>query len=228
MRRLSKVGAICLVLALLISTKAFGADVDVYAEGAYTESNLVVYLYGDISTTPILSCGVKLTYDDSELEVVSATKNEETWYMGTPDEKEPYMDPDTGTSGEVLIVNGKLDTGDPLAGVTGERVLLGSVRFNRLETSMPFTPSLSIDYGRAAPYDNFVATDGTVLDSSGVVFGLITIEQRADANADGTIDSRDIRALRKTIGSEDAPCWCDCNDDTVVDSRDIRCLRQKI
>jgi len=228
MRILSKVGAICLVLAISMSTNALGADVDVYAEGAYTESDLVVYLYADINTSPVLSCGVNLTYDDSELEVASTAKNEETWYMGTPGEKEPYMDPDTGTSGQVIIVGGKLDTSDPLAGVTGERVLLGSVRFNRLETSMPFTPSLGIDLGRAAPYDNFVATDGTALDGSGVVFGLVTIKERADANADGTIDSRDIRALRKIIGSEDAPCWCDCNDDTVVDSRDIRCLRQKI
>jgi len=228
MRTLSKVGAICLVLAMLMSTNALGADVDVYAEGAYTESDLVVYLYADINTTSVLSCGVKLTYDDSELEVVSATKNEEIWYMGTPGEKKSYMDPDTGTSGQVIIVGGKLDTAEPLAGVTGERVLLGSVRFDRLESSMPFSPSLSMDDGRAAPYDNFVAIDGTVLDNSGVVFGSITVKERADANADGTIDSRDIRALRKIIGSEDAPCWCDCNDDTVVDSRDIRCLRQKI
>ena len=42
------------------------ADVNVYAERAYTDTDCTVFIYGDI-TPAILSFGVKLTYDPSAL-----------------------------------------------------------------------------------------------------------------------------------------------------------------
>ena len=228
MKKLGILMAMVFVLAVL-APGVWAADVDVYVEGAYTENDLAVYIYADINGPSILSSGVKLTYQTSELTLTSAEKNEAVWFLGS----ETYMDPDTSTPGEVVLICGKLDETAPLGGVSGDRVLLGKVRFDRTESSMPFFPMLSIGYahGTGDPSDdfkNFVDVDGNVLDGVGVTFDLITIKERGDANADGVVDSRDIRALRRQIGSADLPCWCDCNDDEIVDSRDIRCLRKKI
>ena len=219
--------------ALAVSAPGlWAANADVYVEGAYTENDLAVYIYVDINGPNILSSGVKLTYETSKLVVTSAEKNKSVWFLGS----ETYMDPDTTTPGVVVLICGKLDEAAPLAGVSGDRVLLGKIRFNRTESSMPFSPTLSIGYAHGTglltdKFKNFVTTNGDSLDGAGIAFDLITtkdIKERGDANADDAVDSRDIRALRRQIGSADLPCWCDCNDDEIVDSRDIRCLRNKI
>jgi outer membrane lipoprotein-sorting protein len=42
-----------LILLLLFTSVCAHADVTVYAEGAYTETDLVVYIYADVETNPI-------------------------------------------------------------------------------------------------------------------------------------------------------------------------------
>ncbi len=66
---------IVVVVALLTSGLTASAAVDIYAEGAYTDSDLVVYIYADIDTDAVCSAGVKLTYDSGVVSVVSAEKN---------------------------------------------------------------------------------------------------------------------------------------------------------
>ena len=238
-RSLLIIGLFVFVVGALMPVNSLAADVDVYAEGAYTENDLVVYIYADINgSTELRSTGIKLTYDTTELKDANPApviERGSDWYLGDGTTNEPYADPvEKSSSGEVVIICGKLDTGDTTAGVSGDRVLLGKVRFARTESSMPFTPDLSLDYGQRGPegkYANFVDTDepANVLDdTASVALGSITVRERGDASEDGSIDGRDIRALRKKIGSPDLPCWCDCNDDGVVDGRDIRCLRKKI
>ena len=206
------------------------AGVTVYAEGAYTETDLAVYIYADISGDAILSAGVKLTYT-AELTLTSAAKNEDVWYMGDGSSNEAYMDPDTSVAGEVIIICGKLDTNDghALDGVSGDRVLLGILRFDRTDSAMPFAPALTIDYGKAAPYDNFVETDGTVLDSVNVTFGAITVRERGDANVDGVITSADMFVIKGIMStSGDYTCFADCNDDLVITSADMFCVKGKL
>jgi len=227
-RSLLIIGLLVFVASALIPVNSFAADVDVYAEGAYTESDLVVYIYADINGPNILSAGVKLTYDTSELTVTSAEKNESVWFLGS----ESYMDPDISTPGEVVIICGKLDTADPTAGVSGERVLVGEVRFDRTESSMPLSPTLSVDYGKRGPegkYINFVATDGTVLDDTSVAFGSITIRERGDANGDGTITGADRGAVKYFMvnGGVEYP-WMDCNDDGSITGADRGCIKYKM
>ena len=204
------------------------ADVNVFAEGAYTATDLVVYIYADTTVgtaTELRSAGVKLTYNTSELSNCTAEKNEDTWFLGD----KPYMNPDTTTTaGQVVIILGKLDTDAPEEGVSGDRVLLGKVSFTHSELTV-FT--LNLDYGKRGPaneFKNFVATDQTVLDDSAVSFGTITVRQRGDANADGTVNVNDLRTLRQIIGDPDAPCYSDCNGDGTVNVNDLRCLRQNI
>jgi len=225
-------GALMVIMGAFLASNAIAAEVDVYAEGAYTDTDLVVYIYADI-TNPILSYGVKVGFNTDDLEVESAEKNETDWYFGSGTTTYEYMGPEIdNTAGTVVIIGGKLDTADPTAGVSGDRILLGKVTFNRLSSN---TPSITLDFARDGDFANFVKpTDPpTVLDDQttpeeGVGF-TVTVRERGDANADGTIDIRDLRTLRQAIGSpENASVWVDCNGDENVDIRDVRCLRQKI
>lgn len=221
------VGIAALIFCALIPATSFGADVDVYAEGAYTDTDLVLYIYADI-TQPILSFGVKVNYPEN-LTYSSATKNEDVWYFGDGSTNHPYMDPEVEDSG-VVIIGGKLDTGAPTAGVTGTRVLLGTVTFTH--SGITDFSGVTLTYGRGdgtGDYKNFVATDGTVKDGTadGVGFA-VEIHERGDANGDGSIDIRDLRILRSEIGNTDLPPWINCNGDESVDVRDVRCLRSKI
>lgn len=136
----------CFVLlaAIQLTPVTALADVNVFAEGAYTASELVVYIYADttVNTASVLrSAGVKLTYDDSLLTVVAAEKNEDVWSLGN----ESYMEPDTETAGEAVIILGKLDTEAPTEGVSGNRVLLGKVSFTHTGLTS-FT--LGLNYGK--------------------------------------------------------------------------------
>jgi hypothetical protein len=201
------------------------AGVSVYAEGAYNDTELDLYIYADIDTTAILSFGVKVEYPP-ELSNPVATKNEDVWYFGDGTTNYPYMEPEDDGSG-VVIIGGKLDTSTPTAGVIGTRVLLGTITFTH--SGITTTPVITLTYGRGdgtGAYKNFVETNGNELD--GTVTFAVEIHERGDANADGTVDIRDLRTLRSEIGNTGLPPWVDCNGDGPVDVRDVRCLRTKI
>ena len=220
-----------LAVFLLVAGQALAEDVDVYAEGAYTDSDLAVYIYADINTTDILSFGVKLNYDNSKLEVASAQKNEDIWYMGDGSTNYSYVDPDVSTPGEVVILGGKLDTSAPTAGVAAgqQRVLLGTVTFNRLDSATPTSPQeayfgISLTLGKASPYVNFASTAGDSLDSN-VGFSAI-VRERGDANADGMITGADRSAVRYFLvhGGDQHP-WMDCNADGIITGADRSCIK---
>ena len=82
--------------------------------------------------------------------------------------------PDTSLAGEVVLLGGKLDLAAATDGVTGTRVLLGTVT---LAPNSNAQPILSLSLGKPASFANFVATDGTGLDTlpGGLEFGPITV-----------------------------------------------------
>jgi hypothetical protein len=240
--RFLQIGCALFLVCALAPVNAFG-QVTVYAEAAYTESDLAVYIYSDITApTELRSAGVKLTYDDSVLTVVApnpsdpkaTAKNEDVWFLG----EESYMDPDTSTSGEVVIILGKLDTAAPSEGVSGERVLLAKVRFTRSESSIPFSPTLGLALGKVHPnhptdkFANFVDTEdpANMLDETGVSFTtpINDVHERGDANGDGNINAVDYVAIRNNLNSTDAAPYMDCNDDGAVNVVDYVCVRNKI
>ncbi len=240
-RRLLAVQAWLVGFCGLCSSLGMAAEVDVYAEGAYTETHFAVHIYADINGPAILSYGVKLTYDPAELAVIRATKNDAVWYLGdgTPSGNYAYMDPESFTAGEVVIIGGKLDTAAPAKGVTGARVLLGKIFFDRTESNIPFSPTIALSYARMTAdnppalgdYKNFVATDGTVLDNdsnpnAGVAFFNVETHRRGDANADDAVNVQDIGAVRyqMTHGGAANP-WKDCNGDGTINVQDIACVQ---
>jgi hypothetical protein len=226
LKRLLSMCTILLLCLVSMPGSVLGADVDVYAEGAYTDTDLVLYIYADI-TPHILSYGVKVIFETSELTLTSAEKNEDVWFFGDGSTNHPYMEPETATPGEVIIIGGKLDTAAPTAGVTGERVLLGKVIFTRTGSAMPFSPTLSLDFARGGDYENFVQTDGEALDDTGVSFAF-EVHERGDANGNGSISTADYIIIRNSIGSTDAPPWVDCNGSGDISTADYICVRNKI
>jgi hypothetical protein len=217
--------AIMLVMAVFISASSYAADVDVFVEGAFTDTTLDVYLYADINGPNLLSFGVKLTYS-SPLSVTSAEKNENVWYLGS----ETYMDPEIN-SGDVVVIGGKLDPSSPTEGVGGTRTLLGVVKFSHSDPSADFASLLGITYGRGdgtGDYKNFVATDGTVMDATNVSFGAISVYERGDANADGVLTNSDMFAVRQLLIDNVYKVYADCNNDGVLTNSDMFCIRGKL
>ena len=224
-RQLLVFGIAVFVLGALAPVNV-SAGVEVFAEGAYTETDLVVHIYAKIDGGSVLrSSGVKLTYPTADLAVSSAEKNDSIWSI----EGEAYMAPDTSNAGEVVIILGTLNVVDPAAGVAGDRILLGKVRFSRTGSTMPFAPALSLGLGKAGDFSNFVdtGTPATVLDGS-VSIGSMTVAERGDANADGNINAVDYVAVRNNLGSTDAPPYVDCNDDGAINAVDYVCVRNKL
>jgi len=223
------------LICISLPATLLAADVDVFAEAAYTDKDLEVRVYADINGPNLCSFGVKVAYNDNTLSIANpadAEKNEDVWFLGDA----PYMDPDVSTPGEVVIIGGKLDPAEPLAGVGGMRVFLGKVRFARDAIGEAIAPDpetyfgIVLSLGRVAPYANFVSTDGTVMDNNGggVSFALPLINQRGDANADGSITTADMIAVRNAfyndapVGNEPA---ADCNDDGSISTADMICIR---
>jgi hypothetical protein len=206
----------------------YSAEVDVYAEGAYSSTNLVLYIYADIDPGPILSFGVKVNYPPS-LTFVSATKNEAVWYFGDATTKYPYMNPEISPEGGVVIIGGKLDTGAPEAGVDGARVLLGTVTFTHAGVTDFSSVDLTYAHGDGTgTFSNFVGTNGVVKDVSNVDFIGATIAERGDANADGFINSTDAQWVSQIFfGRRPWSILADCNGDGSVNSTDAQCISQR-
>ena len=222
------------ILLFLMCGSAF-AQVSVYAEGAYTDSDLKVYIYADVTSEPIISFGVKLTYDDSEVSLDEATcleRNGDVWYFGDPDgttyeatSAGPVVAAN-GASSNVVFVGGKIDsTETPQTGVgVGDRILLGIVTFSRVNTGA--VPNVSLSLGKDGDYENFVELDGDLLDSTAAIAESVEIHARGDANGDGIINVQDMSAIRYYMvnGGISNP-WKDCNDDGVINVQDMSCVR---
>lgn len=155
---------------LLLSNPVYATTVSVYAESGLIPANnqMLVKVYADITNTatggPLVSAGFKLTYG-APLSNPVATKNDNDWYFGTPQSKYTYIDPYVETNGEVVFLLGKLDQNAPQEGVTGQRVLLGTILFD-YAGSTPTAANLGLSDGHEGNFVDFATVDGTDLDSN--------------------------------------------------------------
>ncbi len=219
------------------------AGVEVYAEGAYTADKLDIYIYANTEMDPtaeiLVSHGIKMSYDIAKLENPTATRNLDVWYFGVdaPGYECPNCLTIDPTGGTVTMVGGKLDQDHPSEGVTGSRVLLGTVSFDRLTHETPVTDpedsyfDITIELGKENPtpgetYDNFVTVDGTPLDG-GVTFGSNTIKERGDADADRYITNSDYFAIKILINNKYV-VYADCDADGYITNSDYFCVKGKI
>lgn len=160
MKHLLTLPALCLAAALGATTAS--AAVQVYGEATSTGPNVRVQVYADITGVAIVSHTFKLFYNAGQLQVLNAQRNESVWYFHNGVQTLPQTPPATTPAGEVLFVSGRLDARDPRSGVTGNRVLLGSVEFGRNGSA---TPSFDLAIGRTGQFASFVTTNGSVLEA---------------------------------------------------------------
>lgn len=193
-----------LMMAWTVTTAS--AATLVSAEGTYDADQLILNIYAQLDT-PVVSQCIKVTFNPDELSVVSADKNQSVWYFGDSSTNYPYKDPEISAD-SVVILGGKLDTSDPTAGVSGDKVLLGTITFTRATNTMPvsdpeslfgITVSLGKDRATYPNYVNFASTTGEDLDStvtfSGVSYAVICNLQ-ADINGDGTVNLTDFLIIK--------------------------------
>ena len=195
-----------------LSSRGLAAAVTVYGEASSAGPAITVNVFADITNAPLVSFGVRVLYDPQSLFVTSAVKNTEAWYFASESGRVPYLEPDLATRGEVLIIGGKLDAVNPLQGVTGQRVLLGTVTFGRSKAA---TSTFGLIIGRAVSYANFVTTAGDVLDSAreGILFQGIWADPN-DTDLDGLPDEWEIG----NFGSLDKAYWSDDPDEDGCDN----------
>jgi hypothetical protein len=240
------IGLAALLITLAFCSVGLAQEWQVYGEAVWRDDaagqDVVVGIFADqLAGDPLISFGIRLTYPAYLTLNTDPSKtgtDKDTWYFGTTSVKEDYTDVYEEGGTEVVLIGGKLDTGAPTEGVSGERVLLAKVYFS-FSTGATMPPTLGITYGRPGSYidfaDNGVPTDPptevpVLFEHPNPDFGgvPIVIRERGDANADGEINILDVRALRQKIGDPDASYWVDCNGDEEVNILDVRCLRQKI
>lgn len=174
-----------LLAAALIVPRAHAA-VRVYGEAASTGPEVSVKVYADISDTAIVSHTFKLFYNPADLELIQASHNLDAWYLYNGTAMVPYAEPDASQPAEILFAGIRMDSRNPRAGVTGNRVLLGSARFHRTN---PNTPTFDLNFGRGGHFANFVNTSAQTLEviPDGVRF-LSVKPNPADEDLDGLSD----------------------------------------
>jgi hypothetical protein len=203
--------AACAAWALLAQPAA-GA-VTVYGEASSTGPTIIVNIYADMPGDALVSFGVSLAYPAADVTVLSAVKNTAIWYLAAGGNQYPYIDPDTTTPGKVAILGVKLDGANPLQGVFGMHVLLGSVTFGRLTRA---TPAFTLALARPALFANFVTTNSVVLDT---MTGSLVFNPVAPDPADTTLAGLPDAWQLKYFGSVGNAFWSDDPDHDAFNNR---------
>ncbi len=208
-----------LVLSIITSKIAFATSVDVYAEGGYSDTSMTIKIFADINSDlqdgPLRSAGVKLIYPTEKLTGPLASNNTDDWYLGLPNASFPYAAPDISVEGEIVFLVGILDENNLGYGLEGERILLGTVIFERKQNSaIPLASDLTLSQGKDTPFIDFATTLGEELDND-VVFLSSTVSSQALLNLMGTIRVLQIIANHET-DIPVRPAELDINNDGQV------------
>jgi hypothetical protein len=190
--------------AVTLMVQGASAGPAVHGEASSSGPLITVNVFADITTSPLVSFGFRLMYNPQVVSLQTAARNDAVWFLSDGTNQFSYTGPDTSTPGVVLVVGGKLDGLNPMQGVSGQHVLLGTATFTRLA---PGPVQFSLDFARPAPFANFVTTAGDVLDGAvnGVALQGVTIDPN-DTDLDGLPDAWEIAHF----GSTAAYTW---NDD---------------
>jgi len=167
------------------------AQVRVYGQAQSTGPILNVQVFADIAEPPLVSCGFRLLYDSTVLQLAKAAKNEEAWFFYDGKSRLAYLDPQEVAPGQLLVLGAKLDLRTPLDGVAGQQVLLGTFQFQRLTSAVP---KFGLAIGRESSFANFVTIEGTVLDRlKGMLeFGDV-LPDANDVDLDGLLDKWEVQ-----------------------------------
>lgn len=211
------------ILMMITNQPAF-SDVRVSTIGTYSDSQVSIDIFIDTTNSDygdadsIVSYGIKLLYDPSEISTPVVQKNTADWYFGTTESPvaTPYAEPDISVPGQVVIIGGKLDALNPTAGVSGENVRLATVTFTRVNSTT--IPTISLSFGKSGSFSNFVTNSGDVLDNTARLDFFEPVlnaecNLMADINNDGRVNYQDFSYIQVN--------WLKTGDDIQHPEADI-------
>ena len=201
-----------LFLAAALFATSASAAVQVYGEATSTGPNIRVQVYADITSASIVSHTFKLFYNASRLQVLAANRNEAVWYFYNGASMVPQTPPTATPAGEVLFVSGMMDARTPSSGVTGNRVLLGTVEFGRNDSS---TPSFDLTIGQAGQFASCVTTNGSVLEAQ---VGQVVMQGITSDPDDQDLDGRRDKWEDKFFGGTRGVFYSDDSDGDGVNN----------
>jgi autotransporter adhesin len=114
--------------------------------------------------------------------MLSAGRNDSAWYFHDGTRLLPQPPPSVPSAGQALFVSGYMDARNPHTGVTGNRVLLGSVELARNDSS---TPIFDLTIGQAGQFASFVTLNGSVLEAQ---VGQVVMQSVTADPDDGDLD----------------------------------------
>lgn len=236
-----------MVLSCVFLWSATASALDIVLEPAKAQrevgGTVRVHIYAN-NAVSLISMGVKVSFNPSVLQVVSASKYEDVnkgWIMDadgdpatTGDQyKTPLVEIDN-TAGAVTMIGGHLK-GKSTVGLSG-KVLLGWIVF---KANAIGATNLHVDLGKYHPnhpvnkFDNFVRLNGTVDEPAlPANLGAVCVVDSAcvgDANNNGVVDMGDFALLRAAMGKTfPDPAYSpllDLNGNGSVDMGDFAILR---
>ncbi len=220
------------LIALILPAVAMAQSIEV--ECAYNTGSIVppngevdceVYAY--TGTDSLRSGGIQL--NTTNCTATEATKNRDIWFLGASSPGLDYPNsPDITTDPKKPnVIVGQFDTSGTITGVSGSRVLMGTVKFTRDNAQFPdITASLARE-DVSTDFVSFVdAGSGDSLDGTYGSNINVTIKQRGDANGDDSVDFGDFGATRFFMlnGGVMHP-WIDCNANGAIEFGDFGCIR---
>ena len=240
MKKLGILVAIFFVLAMVLP--AWALEIALEPDNAQREigGKVRVHIYAD-GAVNLVSMGVKVSFDNTVLEVTEASKYEEnssTGWVMNDDETPPneYRTPTIETlaeinaNGELTMVGGNLN-GSSTTGLSG-KVLLGWIVFKAITNG---NSDIHVELGRENPnagetYNNFVRLGGTVDEPTNVPgdLGIICVVDNAcyaDVDGDSDVDMMDTfkfkQASPSSFGASNYNPAADFDADGDVDMMDI-------
>lgn len=165
-------------------------EVEVRGTATVGGSQVILDITADTDGAFLRSFGVRVNYNDGSLDVASSGSYAALWFLR--DETgavRAYTDTDRPAPGSVTMIGGRFDGGHPGEGVAGQRLLLGTVVFDRLDGN---PPQLDLALAKDAPFTNFSDADGDSLDPDVIFHGVATRSPSADSDNDGLPDDWEI------------------------------------
>lgn len=183
-------------LALLTTASVAAPTTFIRSVATTSESSVILDVFAEIDPEiELRSFGIQITFDPAVLEVQSMGRYDVLWFL-SPDAgntRLPYSTPVLGAPGKIQVIGGRFDSSDSAGGLTGSRVLLATIQFNRLKGNQPI---FEFDLAKPFPFANFVSIEGESLDDSiGNLGGdsvVVLKEAAKDEDEDGLPDDYEI------------------------------------
>jgi hypothetical protein len=181
---------LCIGLIGAVGAQQAVPEVQVRGTATVGGSQVILDITANTDGAALRSFGVRVDYNEGSLNVASSGSYAALWFLrDETGATRAYTDTDQPAPGTVTMIGGRFDGGHPDEGLAGERVLLGTVVFDRLDGN---PPQLDFALAKDAPFVNFSDADGDSLDSDVIFHGVATRSPSADTDNDELPDDWEI------------------------------------